>query len=143
MKNASRILYKVGKVFSIISIVFCALAIVGCVCGLFMKDAAYQWFVNEGITEISSIEEMIGLFVGVMFACAVAIAIEIVRLIFVGKAIAALGTAEKKPHIVLLVLSVVADTSIFYLLASIFGLIIATQNEKQPQQVQTTDTNEQ
>ena len=141
MKNASRILYKVGKVFSIIGIVFAALAICACVCGLFMKDASYQWFVDEGITEITSIEEMVGLFVGIIFACAIAIAIEVVRLMFVGKAIAALDTTEKKPHIVLLVLSVVADTSIFYLLASIFGLIIAIQNEKQPQQVQTTDDN--
>ena len=140
MNNASRILYKVGKVFSIIRIVFCALAIIGCAYGFTIKEDLYQQLVDQGAS-VASVEEVVGLLIAAIVALCIAIVIEAVRLVFVGKALAALDTTEKKPHIVLLVLSVVADTSIFYLLASIFGLIIANQNEKQPQQVQTTDGN--
>lgn len=138
MKNASRILYKIGKVFSIIAIVCCVLMLVFCVFGIAMKDEVYQKLVEQG-TEIASVEEMLVYLIVFMAAMAISIVIEAIRIKFVGQAISALDTAEKKPHIVLLVLSVIADTSIFYLLASIFGLVIASQNEKKPEQVQTTE----
>ena len=141
MKDAARILYKIGKVFSIISIIVCAVMIVLSVLGLIMKDDLFQSLVDQGNTDITSVEQLVGVLITLMIAMAFALIVEIVRLKFVGRAIASLGTPDKVPHIVLLVLAVV-DTGIFYLIASVMGLVLACKApDTTPSALAQNDTN--
>lgn len=125
MKDASRILYKVGRVFSIINFVMLAFLMFISVAGIAMKDQVFQKMVEQG-TEIASVEELVGILVALMIVAVISLVLEIFRFKFAAKAIADLETKEKKAHIVVLVLSVI-NTSIFYLLASIFGLVVASK----------------
>lgn len=127
MKNAARILYKIGKVFSIISLIASVLMIILAVAGIAMKEDLFQSLVDQGNTDITSVEQLLTLLIGMIVVFAISVVIEAVRLNFVGKAINALGTDEKVPHIVLLVLGVI-NTGIFYIIASIMGLVLAAQN---------------
>ena len=142
MKNAARILYKIGKVFSIISLIASVLMIILAVAGIAMKEDLFQSLVNQGNTDITSVEQLLTLLIGMIVVFAISVVIEAVRLNFVGKAINALGTDEKVPHIVLLVLGVI-NTGIFYIIASIMGLVLAskTSNPTPPAQNNGADNN--
>lgn len=143
MKDAARILYKVGKVFSIISIILCVLMIVLSVAGIAMKDDVFQRLIDQGSTDITSVEQLVGILVAMIVVFAFALIVEIVRLKFVGRAIASLGKPDKVPHIVLLVLAII-DSGIFYLIASIMGLVLACKapdaTQSAPAQNDTTTT---
>ena len=142
MKNAARILYKIGKVFSIISLIASVLMIILAVAGIAMKEDLFQSLVDQGNTDITSVEQLLTLLIGMIVVFAISVVIEAVRLNFVGKAINALGTDEKVPHIVLLVLGVI-NTGIFYIIASIMGLVLAskTSNPTPPAQNNGADNN--
>ena len=117
MKNASKILYTVGKVVNVIEIVLTSLALVFGVLVLI--------FGRQIIPDIPMIIDITAMATGTGFTVGgvVALIISIVTLVLANNATRALenGTVDNAPHIVMIVIGVFGD--IFYLLGGIFGIV--------------------
>ena len=117
MKNASKILYTVGKVVNVIEIVLTSLALVFGVLVLI--------FGRQIIPDIPMIIDITAIATGTGFTVGgvVALIISIVTLVLANNATRALenGTVDNAPHIVMIVIGVFGD--IFYLLGGIFGIV--------------------
>ena len=117
MKNASKILYTVGKVVNVIEIVLTSLALVFGVLVLI--------FGRQIIPDIPMIIDITAIATGTGFTVGgvVALIFSIVTLVLANNATRALenGTVDNAPHIVMIVIGVFGD--IFYLLGGIFGIV--------------------
>lgn len=137
MQKAAGILYTVGKVFNIISIVVVSLLILFFIAVLIDPQAFYNDFASEyGITTIEEFAAFIG---GLLIVLIVGLVFEILMLVFGNMGKKALGNGEVKPQILVLVFAILSE-GIFYLIASILGLVLASSN-KNKTQVQTTEDN--
>ena len=141
LTKASSVLYTVAKVFNIIEIVFVALIGVVCLYGMTQQDTLWSQLDAQTQAELGSPEAMVALLSGMLIAMVIALVLQIIILVFGKKAKAALGTNNSTPHIVVLVLAIIGG-GIFYLLASIFGLIVANRGAAVPVRI-VNDENKQ
>ena len=116
MKNLSKVMYIIARIFNILEIILFAvllvvLGIVPLVAGLQLEDT------DAKITAIATAGTMIALF-------AVLLLVAIVVGILLMKAYKSLGTAEKRKHILMIVLGVLSE-NIFLVLGGIFGTVSA------------------
>lgn len=125
MKEASKIMYLIGTIFNVISIVFELLMLVlGIVATAFYKEIYEQQSLPKAYTESQIKSAGLGLIIG----CAIALIISIVVLILALRARKKLNNnaTDTIPHIVMIVIGAFGD--IFYLLGGIFGLVAETSN---------------
>lgn len=141
MQKAAGILYTVGKVFNIISIVVVSFLILFSIAVLIDPQAFYNDFASNIPSEygITTIEEFAAFTGGLLIVLIVDLVFEILMLVFGNMGKKALGNGEVKPQILVLVFAILSE-GIFYLIASILGLVLASSN-KNKTQVQTTEDN--
>ena len=137
MQKAAGILYTVGKVFNIIGIVVMGILILGSVAMLADSQQYFNQYAAD--LQVATLEEFTTLITGMLIGCIIALAIQIITLVFANKGKKALGNGEVKPQIIVLVFAILGE-SIFYLIASILGLVLASSNKK-PTVDETTDSN--
>ena len=130
MQNASRIMYKIGRVFNWIELVLIIFAmILAIVC---LADpagiAAQAPEMEQQLTPENVRSAGIALLVGSIISLLICIAI----LCLATKAIRSLAAGSKSttPHIIMIVIGVFAD--IFYLLGGIFGIIASNNKQTTP-----------
>lgn len=113
MKNASKTMYRIGRLFNFI---FLGLGALLFVLGLIIIIAADD---AEGKATGTSC-----LSIGVFY-----LVTAIIALILSGKALRAIGDGKenRKPHIIMIVIGAISS-DIFYLLGGIFGIIAESQD---------------
>ncbi len=122
MKDASKILYKIGNIFNIIGIVFAVLAAIIFFAGYGIVDAKMAQEMGKTIKEAQAIYLTLGI---VMIICVV---VWCIVYFFAKKAIKALNdnSNSTSPHVIMIVIGIIGS-SIFYLLGGVFGVIAETQ----------------
>ena len=130
MKKASRIMYILGIVFNIFSIVanFCAIFL-----GYYVSTNAlfvHNKMAEYGFSPLPTVEELRNMGTTVLSTCIFALALAIVMIVFAVKAKKAIeeNKLSKKLNITMIVFG--ALDNLFYLLGGIFGLVA----EDKPQQ---------
>ena len=133
MKNASKVLYTVGKVFNIIGIVATALAVVFSLFMIFDNVNLYNTLVEDGLTDVPNALALKHVGIVVLFALIISLAYEITALVLVTKAQKMVKANEHSntPHIIMIVLGALG--SLCYLIGGIFGLISLTTSAPQQQ----------
>ena len=136
MQKAAGTLYTVAKVLNIIGIVFMALFALVSFYGISNAQKIFDQMQADGSLppEITSPEAISAVFTTLLIVMVVALVFSILLLVFGGKAKKALGNGESKYQIIVLVLSILGG-GIFYLIASILGLVLANKKPtEQPEQ---------
>ena len=141
LTKASSVLYTVAKVFNIIEIVCVVLVSIISLAGIAMKDDVWARLDAETQSQLVNIDGMVAMLSGLLIACIIGLVIQIVILVFGKKGKAALGTTNTTPHVVVLVFAVLGG-GIFYLLASIFGLVVSSRGAAVPVRI-VNDENKQ
>lgn len=133
MKKASSVMYTIGNVFNIIEVVVYAILIVVMVVGMGHLGEILQKLQEQGITDITTEEQLKALMLLLVGLSIFAIVVKAIILVVVCYAKKALRTDQRSfgIHIAVLVLSILCG-GLFYLLGSIFGLV-ATNQIKQPE----------
>jgi len=129
MKDASRIMYTIGKVFNIIGIVFTTLFIVFPIIMMSIPDQIYAQQKASDANKLT-VEQIKVLGVGLLIGVIIAIIILIVELCLATYAKNRLNNNKKDtvPHVIMIIIGVFG--SIFYLIGGILGLV-AEENENQ------------
>ena len=129
MNNASRIMYKIGRIFNIIEFVILTLGIVA---GIAMKIIPSQvvriaQFYNIEI--LDTLPEVQTAATTCITSCILSLIYSIVVFVFATKSLKALesGKPSQKLHITMIVVGAFGD--IFYLLAGIFGVVAMGQTQ--------------
>ena len=138
MQKTAGIFYTIGKVFNIIEIVFIVLMALVAAYGVANSEQLYQELINQGVTDIASAAELATLCTTLLVSMIVALVLSVLILVFGTKAKKALGNGDKKPQIIVLVFAILAG-GIFYLIASIMGLVLACSKPQTPQVQNTTE----
>ena len=147
MKNASSIMYKIGKIFNIVEIVLTGLCII---CGIIIACAAKP--IAESAAENPELLESIGKLsnqpiasgdvqtvvfavvlgwgLGLLIGGIFGLGVEIAALIVLGKQRNKIdeGSLAVAPHVFMIVFG--AFTNVFYILSGIFGLIVRAKEKK-------------
>lgn len=112
MKNASKTMYKIGRIFNFVLLGLAALLIVIYTIIMIVRLAN-----NEGLW-----------YLGTIIGLTIWLAIIIVTIIFATRAIKAIDEDEKNnaPHITMIVFGAISG-DVFYLLGGIFGLVAISQ----------------
>lgn len=139
MQKTAGILYTVGKVLNIIEIVFMVLFTFVSFYGIANAQKIFEQMQSEGSlpAEITGPEAITAMFTTLLIAMIVALVFAIIMLIFGNKAKKALGNGEQKPQIIALVFAILSG-GIFYLIASIMGLVLASKGAKTEPQTENT-----
>ena len=117
MKNAVNVMYVIGKIVNIFSIIFCPIMfIIGALLG-FSQDSP-----NEGNLELATIGSCM-LFISIPLLIFSIVSLVVCRN---RKRLIDQGTKSTSPGIVLIVFGILAD-NIFYFLAGIFALVLRSQ----------------
>ena len=134
MKNASEIMYKVGKIINIILIPLCALMLVIGIIALGVAGMGAATGGEEAASAVASLAASSGFLIGYGI---VLLVISIVSLIVCSKKHAniAAGSNEVSDRVFLIVFGVVGD-NIFYILAGIFSLVARSQEQNAQQNTQ-------
>ena len=138
MENSTKLMYKIGKIFAIIEIVFGVLIEFVCFYGIAEKEKIFQELVNQGYTQFSSAEEVAALFIALAIGLIVALVLTILLIYFGNKATKAIGNGEMKPQVLVLVFSILAG-QVFYFVGAILGMILASKkptNQQPTQEIQ-------
>lgn len=125
MKEASRLLYKVGNIINVIAIV---LALIIAICSF----AAYGGIDRESAIEMGkTVKEAQALCLALGIFLVICVIVWIVIYIVAKKAIKALNddSTSITPHVLMIIIGVLGQ-SIFYLLGGIFGVIAENQDKK-------------
>ena len=122
MKNASKAMYTVGKVFSIIEIVLWVLLLIMSVLFIALAGAMSE------IEGTGTAEEITAMGITLTITFGILLIVSIIVLILASRAKKALdnNTKENGPHIMMIIIGIFGD--IFYTLGGIFGLIAENQN---------------
>lgn len=125
MKNASKVMYLIGKIINIIEIVVASLLLAS---AIFVIGAPDQ-FVGK-VDKITTVEEAKALGITLLVIAIVILIVSIVILVLANKAKKSLdnGATDNKPHIVMIVIGVLGG-DIFYLLGGVFGVIAENKQE--------------
>ena len=118
MKSAAKIMYTIGKIFSIIEICLTVLGIIsGILIAIYSNDIAARADVSRTSEEIYRI--------GIAFMVAMIISFLIVTVVLCIASYARRsidnGRVDALPHIIMIVIGIFGD--IFYLLGGVFGII--------------------
>lgn len=117
MKNAVNVMYVIGKIFNIFSIIFCPIMfIIGALLG-FSQDSP-----NADNLELATIGSCM-LFISIPLLIFSIVSLVVCRN---RKRLIDQGTKSTSPGIVLIVFGILAD-NIFYSLAGIFALVLRSQ----------------
>ena len=142
MRKASKVMYAIAIILNCLNF----LAVVGLFAGaFFMKRYPSQVAkiaAEYGINELNTVTKVLNMVTPVIIAGFLALAFSIVLLIFGLRALRALEKNETNstPHIVVIVISALCG-DLFYLLASIFGTVNASQVNRQPAQPAAPEEN--
>lgn len=134
MKDASRVLYKIGRIFNIIEIVCAALFFFTSI-AMLTDTAKFVQVLNESNPATAyTAETVTALAVTLLIAMIFAVALSIITLVLSKKAIDNLqsGNNNNGIHIAMLVLGIFS--SLFHFLGGIFALVANGQNTTAPQQ---------
>lgn len=125
MKNASKVMYLIGKIINIIEIVVASLLLAS---AIFVIGAPDQ-FVGK-VDKITTAEEAKAMGIALLVIAIIILTISIVILVLASKAKKALdnGATDNKPHIIMIVIGVLGG-DIFYLLGGVFGVIAENKQE--------------
>ena len=122
MKEASGIMYTIGKVFSVIEIVLSSmLLLAGILCRVFAEE-----IYREQSGRSFTLADVKAVSVGLIIAASISLVIVFVVLMLANNAKAKLKNNKKDlaPHIIMIVIGVFGD--IFYLLGGVFGIVAET-----------------
>ncbi len=127
MSNASKIMYKIGRIFNIIAVIGLAIGFVASLISTIVG-------VSQMDFENPSEEALAALSLGItgIVVCFLYLVFSVVALIIVGKAIKALkdNTRNVREHVTAIVVGVISG-EIFYVLGGIFGLVAESQQPVQ------------
>lgn len=124
MKDASRIMYTIGKVFSIIEIVISAiLLLAGILCRVFAEE-----IYNEQKGRSFTLEDVKALSITLIVFASISLIIVFIVLILANNAQKKLKNNKKDlaPHVIMIVIGVFGD--IFYLLGGVFGIVAENED---------------
>ena len=129
MKQASSIMYTIGKVFNIIGIVVCGLLLILPIVMMAMPEEIYNQQRASDFNRLT-VDQIKVLGVGVLIGLIIALIVEIVILVLAIYAKKKLNnnTKETAPHIIMIIIGALGG-SIFYLIGGILGLVAEEQNE--------------
>lgn len=118
MRNATNVMYKIGKVFNIIGVVLSAILIIAGIVVIAGVDIVVSESASEQDAALLVAAGAIYLVIGI-----IELVVQIISLVLVGKAKAELdgGNGSKKMQIVMIVFGAIG--CIFYLLGGIFGIV--------------------
>ena len=127
MKKASSIMYLLGRIFEILEVIFSAFAGFIGIVAIANKEEVFQKIVEAGNTEITSVEQVQQVGVGLLVSGLVAIVLGAVVLTLLARAKNYVedGKEAKKLHIAMIVLGIF--TNIFITLGGAFALGVATE----------------
>lgn len=124
MKEASRLLYKVGNIINVIFIIFALILAICCFVGYSGIDETSAAEIGKTLAEAQA------LCMGFGILLVICVIVWLVVYIVAKKAIKALNDDSRSitPHVLMIIIGVIGS-SIFYLLGGIFG-VIAENSEK-------------
>ena len=130
MKQASSIMYTIGKVFNIIGIVLTALTLVLPILMMAMPEEIYKQQKASELNKLT-VEQIKALGVACLIGIIIAIIVLIVVLCLANYASKKVKDNEKNttPHIIMIIIGVFS--SFFYLIGGILGLCAEEQNQQQ------------
>lgn len=125
MKEASRLLYKVGNVINVIGIVLAIILAICCFIGYNGIDQSTANEMGKTLSEAQALCMGSGIFL------VICVIVWIVIYVIAKKAIKALNddSTSITPHVLMIVIGVLGQ-SIFYLLGGIFGVIAENKNRE-------------
>ena len=128
MKEASKVLYLIGKILNIVVLVF--VIILAALFNLSTKstEVPANFEINDHIPTLEEYHEVMMVLFILMIVVAVILFIVLICAIFASRALKN-ETTNLAPHIVMIIIGVISGT-IFYLFGGIFGLVAEqTQNK--------------
>ena len=134
MKDASRVMYVIGKVFNVIEIVCVGLLLIGSI--MIVADPArfISTFNEVDPNRTYTLAEISALGITLLVSMIIALAVSIVTLVFANKAIEKLDNGEQKNTLQIVMIVLGVFNSIFYLLGGIFAVVYNGQNNKPAEQ---------
>ena len=129
MKQASQVLYTIGKVFNIIGIVVTSLLLILPIIMIAMPQELYNQQVALDTNKLS-VEQIKALGVGLLIGLIIAIVVLVVVLCLANYASKKLknDTKDTAPHIIMIVIGVFG--SLLYLIGGILGLAAESEENK-------------
>ncbi|MBR6071475.1 MAG: hypothetical protein IKP77_01415 [Acholeplasmatales bacterium] len=124
MKDASRIMYTIGKVFSVIEIVISSIMLLaGILCRVFSVE-----IYNEQKGRSFTLDDVKALSTSLIVIASISLIIVFIVLILANNAQKKLKNNKKDiaPHIIMIVIGVFGD--IFYLLGGVFGIVAENED---------------
>jgi uncharacterized protein YacL len=139
MKNASRVMYIIGRIFNIIELVVLVLGVAAGIVMAVMPDLVVRAAQFYNIEMLDTLPEVQKAATECILSCIAGFVISLIVFIFATKSFKALKNDKpsQKLHITMIVFG--AFNSIFYLLAGIFGVV--AMNQTQPTTI-TEENNE-
>lgn len=134
MKNASRVLYTVGKVINIIEIVCAVLMIALGAVAIAMPEKIAAESAAQGISKYDSPAEVKAAGMTILITAIVLLVVSVIIFALAKKATKSLknGATDTTPHVIMLVIGLFGD--IFYFLGGFFGIFGANQEQIQNKQ---------
>ncbi|MBQ7579125.1 MAG: hypothetical protein IJT25_01150 [Clostridia bacterium] len=129
MKNATKVMYTIGRVFNVIGIVCSALLLVFSILVMIDSQNVFNQLIADGVTRFSDAKAIYNVGIAMLVWACIYLIVEIVIYTLAKKAQKSIAqnSANTTPHIVMLIIGIFGD--IFYLIGGIFGVIAAGNNE--------------
>lgn len=131
MKNASKIMYTIGKVINVIEIVFAVLFILLSVLIISQPNAIAEEAIKQGATALDTPQKAQSCGIVMLVGAIIALIVSIVIFILATRAVKRLKENDKgtTPHVIMLVIGVFGD--IFYFLGGLFGILSVNERPTQ------------
>jgi len=128
MKEASKVLYLIGKVLNVVGIIAMLLLALVFYLNTKVTEVPEDVYINGKIPTLEEYHEIMNIFAIIMIVLAVVLIIVLICAIFASRALKN-ETVNLAPHIVMIIIGVLGGT-IFYLIGGILGLVAEqTQNK--------------
>lgn len=129
MKSATKTMYVIGKIFTIIELVCAALCAILGVVAIAASTEVYNQAIADGYSKFESPAHVKAAGITMLVVMLITIAVQIVVLVLAKRARKSLEKDEKNttPHIVMIVVGVFSN--VFYLLGGVFGVLTTSDKE--------------
>ena len=130
MKSATKTMYLIGKIFTIIEAIGSCIAAVLGVVAIAANKEVYRQAIADGYSKFESPAQVREFGIALLVGALVVFIIQLVVLALAKRARKATEKDEKdtKPHVVMIVIGVFSN--VFYLLGGVFGVIAIGDTEK-------------
>ncbi|MBP5651114.1 MAG: hypothetical protein J6X00_00365 [Clostridia bacterium] len=129
MKSATKTMYLIGKIFTIIEMVCAAICSIFAIIAISASQDVYNQAISDGYSTFESPAHVKAVGITMLVVMLLVIAVQIVVLVLAKRARKSIEKDEKNttPHIVMIVVGVFSN--IFYLLGGVFGVLTTGDKE--------------